>query len=290
MNKILLFRTLCAIILPFAIISCSEEDYGDASMTRISKSDLNPAFTVAKVTANKFLLTSDNKNVINSKWDMGDGAGYVKLSSDTIFLPDAGTYSIKHVVTGAGGVISDTITKVVTVEKSDPVAGNLVKGGKFASAADFAQWTVNPISGANANWVLDNGWAHVTNAAYSWGQAGLQQAIQVEANKKYKIDLSFRTNGVNQGWFKVYAALTQPVQGVEYTGNILVCEIPIWTNNSTPFSGKMSSILNPDSGLKTGGVVTFSTSGTIYLSIQCGAQDLQSGVYITNVEFRGVAK
>ena len=55
-----------------------------------------------------------------------------------------------------------------------------------------------------------------------------------------------------------------------------------------PLSGLFSIINNPDSGLKSGGVVTFATSGTIWLEIQAGAMELNDGVSFTNISFRGV--
>ena len=59
-----------------------------------------------------------------------------------IFLPDEGTYDIWHQIIGQGGIVGGTATQKITVEKSDPKAGNLIKGGKFTDAADVAQWTL----------------------------------------------------------------------------------------------------------------------------------------------------
>ncbi len=259
----------------------------DLTENSITPASLDASFTVTTVASspNKFTLTSGNENYIFSQWDLDDGAGFNRgTNAMEIFLPDAGTYNVKHRVIGAGGVTKDE-TKTITVATSDPAAGNLVLGGKFANADDISKWTVDNLTGGICTFA--NGWVTFTNVAESWGQAAIQQPIEVVAGRKYTVDMLFKTDGVTQGWFKVYACTTKPTAGVEYGGDILIAEVAIWDNAGVK-SGKFSSILNPDSGTKTGNVVTFTTSGTIYLSIQCGANDLKGGVSVSNVEFRGV--
>lgn len=259
----------------------------DLTENSIASASLDASFTVTPVASspNKFTLTPSNENYIFSQWDLDDGAGFNRGTNTLgIFLPDAGTYNVKHRVIGAGGVTKDE-TKTITVATSDPAAGNLVKGGKFANTDDISKWTVDNINGGICTFA--DGWVTFTNVAGTWAQAAIQQPIEVVAGRKYSVDMLFKTNGVTQGWFKVYACTTKPTAGVEYTGQILIAEVAIWDNVGAK-SGKFSSILNPDSGTKTGNIVTFTTSGTIYLSIQCGANDLQGGVSVSKVEFRGV--
>jgi len=277
------FALAMGAVLFFGACSADLTDNG------ITPKSLDATFTVTPVSSspNKFTLTSSNDNYIFSQWDLDDGAGFNRGDNSVeIFLPDAGTYNVKHQVVGAGGVTKDE-TKTITVATSDPAAGNLVKGGKFANNDDISKWTVDNLSGGICTFA--NGWLTFTNNAGSWGQAAIQQPITVVAGKKYKIDMVFKTDGVTQGWFKVYACTTKPTAGTEYTGDILVAEVAIWDYSGAK-SGKFSSILNPDSGTKTGNVVTFTQGGTIYLSIQCGANDLRGGVSISNVEFRGVSE
>ncbi|MBP1677771.1 MAG: hypothetical protein H6Q20_2330 [Bacteroidetes bacterium] len=286
-NKLNSKITLALALMSAVAFTACKDDLQNNGL--VSKT-LDASFTVTNVTSspNKFLLSSSNDNYLFSEWDFNDDAGYNKGTNNLeLFIPDAGTYNIKHRVVGIGGVYSDVITKTITVATSDPAAGNLVKGGKFATADDNSQWTVSPSGGVCT---FADGWATFTNVAGSWGQAAIQQPIQVEAGKKYKIDMLFKTEGVKNGWFKVYACTTPPTLGVEYTGEILVAEVAIWGDNVGAKSGKFSSILNPDSGTKTKNVVTFTTSGTIYLSIQCGAEDLKGGVSVSKVEFRGVSE
>ena len=235
--------------------------------------------------ANHWVLKNKSTTVGVAYWDLGNGATATG-NEVTVFYPDVDVYKIVLTLAASGGMASTTITHSQTV--ADPKAGNLVKGGKFATAGDIAQWTVQRIGdNVNSTIVFANGWVTIDNTAWTWGQAAIYQPIQVVAGQKYKVDLKFKTDGIFNGWFKVYACTTQPTQLVEYSGPILVTEIGIWGDIPAK-SGLLSIINNPDAGLKSGCVVTFPASGTIWLEIQAGAQDMKDGVSFTNIEFRGV--
>ena len=239
----------------------------------------------AGVDANHWVLKNVSTTNGIAYWDLGNGS---VLSGDSVvaFYPDVDTYTIALTLVTSGGMASSSITHSQTTP--DPKAGNLVKGGKLATAADIAQWTIQRINDSvNSSIVFANGWATVTNVAESWGQLAIYQPIQVVAGQKYKVDLSFKTAGVNNGWFKIYACTTQPTQMVEYTGAIEVTEIAIW-GTVGPKSGLLSNIFNPTAGIANGDIVTFPASGTIWLEIQAGAENLMGGVSFTNIQFRGV--
>jgi hypothetical protein len=235
--------------------------------------------------ANHWVLKNKSTTVGVAYWDLGNGAT-ASGNEVTVFYPDVDAYKIVLTLAASGGMASTSITHSQTV--ADPKAGNLVKGGKFATAGDIAQWTVQRIGdNVNSTIVFANGWVTIDNTAWTWGQAAIYQPIQVVAGQKYKVDLKFKTDGIFNGWFKVYACTTQPTQLVEYSGPILVTEIGIWGDIPAK-TGLLSIINNPDAGLKSGCVVTFPASGTIWLEIQAGAQDMKDGVSFTNIEFRGV--
>lgn|SRR5665647_258391 len=264
------------------IYSCKEKTYTLGVLPTASEVTMTKT---AGADANHWILKNTSTLIGIAYWDLGNG---LKATGDevTVFYPDADTYTIVLTLVTSGGMASSSITHLQTL--SDPKAGNLVKGGKFASDSDIAQWTIQRINdNVNSSIVFANGWASVDNVAGTWGQLAIYQPIQVVAGQKYKVDLKFKTDGVNNGWFKVYACTTKPTQMVEYGGPILVTEIGIWGNVGA-ISGLLSIVNNPDAGLKSGCVVTFPTSGTIWLEIQAGAEDMKAGVSFTNVEFRGV--
>ena len=235
--------------------------------------------------ANHWVLKNASTTIGIAYWDLGNGST-VSGDSVNVFYPDVDTYTIVLTLVTSGGMASTSITHSQTTP--DPKAGNLVKGGKLATPADIAQWTIQRINdNVNSSIVFANGWATVTNVAGSWGQLAIYQPIQVVAGQKYKVDLSFKTAGVYNGWFKIYACTTQPKQMVEYTGAIGITEIGIW-GSAGPKSGLLSDIFNPTAGIASGCIVTFPTSGTIWLEIQAGAENLMGGVSFTNIQFRGV--
>jgi len=268
--------------------ACQPEDAGDGN--GLNPSNLDGSFTVTNVSTNRFTLTGNNKNNILSKWDLDDGAGFFNGTDlQNIFLPDAGTYIVKHKVYGQGGVEGTVATQTINVAASDPNSGNLVVGGKFETAADISNWTVLNISASGTNWTFANGKATVTGGG--WNQQAFYQAINVVAGKTYSIDMvCSSTTGVSNTWFEVYASSTMPVQNNDYSAGGKKRNINTWAGcGGTPFSGKISNIGCSDSGtVQNDGVFTATTTGVIYLVIKCGGENLQGGISVDNVEFRGV--
>ena len=294
MNK-LMIKIICTILLPFAIMACTEANYGDESLTRITKSDLDPSFTVVPVVSNKYKLTpTNNKNVILSEMDLGVGSFASFNTGDTLFLPDAGIYKIRRFVVGAGGISSDTVSQTITVATSDPVKGNLVVGGKFATSADVAKWTIGGTGSGTGVWTFTPGTTtsgittpgKATLTAGGYAGNGIYQAINVTGGFKYKIDmLVSSTTGLSDSWFEVYCDYKDPatVSG-DYSAGGTLYSINTWNGSGkTPFSGKISVVGTPTT---MNGVFTATTTGTVYLVIRGGGNNMQAGVSVTNVEFR----
>ncbi|WP_406682845.1 PKD domain-containing protein [Seonamhaeicola sp. MEBiC1930] len=273
------------IALAVLIVACQPNELGSGN--GLTATDLDAGFTVTDVAEanNTYLLTANN-SYITSSWDLDNGAGFVSGgTSQEVFYPDAGTYSVQHKVTGIGGA-SETFTQTIEVETSDPVAGNLVRGGKFQDAGDHSEWTVLNISGGGASWTFNAGSA--TIVAGGWNQQGIYQAIEVVAGKEYKIDMIVSGDGNNETWFEVFASTVEPVQWNDY-GNNVVMGLNTWAGCGTgTFSGLLSSVGCVDNSYSSSrsNTVTFDTSGTIYLVIKCGG-NTTPGITISNVEMRG---
>jgi hypothetical protein len=283
--KIVLNRCM---YLMFAIItlsslgSCQSEDIVDNGL---SDATVDPAFTITPVegSANKFTLTAQTKNVLGSKWDLGDGAGmYIGKMTETIFLPDAGTYTIMHGAIGRGGIVNTT-TQNIVVATPDPVAGNILKGGKLVDAADWAQWTIaNPTS--NASLVFQSGSALLT--ASGWAGQGMYQAVNVVAGKKYAIDMvTSSTTGCSNTWFEVYCGYSAPVPGTDYSEGGKLRALSTWDGcATTAFSGKISVVgCKAENNL---GIFTATKTGVAYLVIRGGGEDMKAGIKISNIEMR----
>ncbi|MFI2742800.1 hypothetical protein ACG2LH_08680 [Zhouia sp. PK063] len=249
----------------------------------LTDSNVDAAFTITAVdgNANRFVLSSDAKDIIKNRWNIGSGF-YDGKNPEEIFLPDAGTYTISHVAIGRGGAFSST-DQQVEVATSDPEAGNLVLGGKFENAEDDSKWTVLNISAANASWTFNDGNATVNVA--NQGHIGIYQPIQVEANKEYTVDMKVSGSGATNLWFEVYVSPTAPVQNQDYSAGGKLISLNTWDGcGNTSFDGKLSTI----SCSGPGNTVSFDQSGTVYLVIKCGGESSGStGIAVTNVEFRG---
>jgi hypothetical protein len=266
---------------------CSKPDVDDHGIT---ESNLNAEFTITPVagSANKFIITASDSSYIFSKWDLGNGAGAAAgRHSQQIFLPDAGAYTITHYAVGKGGA-SFSASKTITIATSDPASGNLVQGGKFESAADEAKWTRLNIDPPYVQWTRAGG--KMTATGGSWGHSAIYQTIQVQANKDYRFDVVVSGSGATDTWFEVYFGTAAPVQDEDYSSGDRQLGLSTWDGcGNTAFNGSLATIGCVGPLVGKNGKVRFTQSGTIYLVIKTGGDNLgTSGISIDNVEFRGI--
>jgi hypothetical protein len=272
---------MLSIITLSSLGSCQSDDVDNG----LSDANVDPSFTITAVegSANKFTLTAQTKNVLGSKWDFGDGAGmsFGKMT-ESLFLPDAGTYTITHAAIGRGGIIN-TATQEIVVATPDPVAGNILKGGRLANSDDWSKWTItNPASSASI--VFASGSATLT--ANGWAGNGLYQEINVVAGKKYIIDMvTSSTTGCSNTWVEVYCGYSEPVTGTDYSEGGKLRALSTWDGCATaPFSGKISVVgCKPENNL---GIFTATATGTAYLVIRGGGEDMKAGIKFQNIEMR----
>lgn len=249
---------------------------------------LQASFTVAPVQGrtNRYLIANTTPDAIASRWDIGTGTGWAMgRMADTIFYPDAGTYSIKLQALNKAGVLYDAQPQTINVATSDPNAGNLIVGGKM-EAGDESKWTKLTIS-SGVSWTLKNGKMVATGG--SWGHAAIYQPIQVEANKRYRFSMLVSGSGASDTWFEVYFGTSAPVQGSDYSSGGNKIGINTWTGcGKTIFSGDINTVGCTGSLLGKNGEITFSQSGTVYLLIKTGGGNLGTdGISVDNVELRG---
>ncbi len=252
----------------------------------LSDPNVNADFTVAPVDGqpNRFVLQAETSNVLKSRWDIGDGF-YNGAMNENIFLPDAGTYTVSHIAVGRGGLTNMT-SQEINVATSDPVAGNIVKGGTFATAEDQAQWTVLKISDSGTSWSFSDKGATVIGGGYN--QQAIYQPVEVIAGRNYTIDMNVSGSGSVNTWFEVYASPEKPVEGQDYTAGGRLIGLSTYDGCANdPFNAKLSKY----GCVGSGNVVSFTQSGTIYLLIKSGGESLgATGITVTNVEMRGSAE
>jgi PKD repeat protein len=92
---------------------------------------------------NRYLLTSTSTNSFRWDWDK-NGAGYKNgLQIDTIYYPDAGTYTVKLLVYGQSGI--DSAAQQITVAQDDPAA---LTPFKILTGNSSKKWKLAPEAGA----------------------------------------------------------------------------------------------------------------------------------------------
>lgn len=185
---------------------------------------------------------------------------------------------------GKGGGKATT-SKEVIVATSDPLKGNLVKGGSFVTAEDQANWKIVAY-GAGGNWTYS-----AKGATVSGGHAGIYQAIDVVKDKEYTIDMLVSSaSGSDESWFEVYAGKTLPADGVEYKDN-KVMGLSTWDGCAkSAFLGRLSTVgcVKNDVTKAVSNVVKFDITGKIYLVIRSGGKTFtKDGITMGRVEFRG---
>lgn len=266
--------------------ACQPDEFEDGNGNGLSDPGVTASFTMTPVADrnNTYVFKADENDLIGVQWDKGDGVGFPKglgKAIDTVFYPDAGTYSISLKAFGRGG-ISNVTTQSLKVDTSDPAAGNLVVGGKM-DVGDESKWNFVTYN-ANATFTMIEG--KLIASGGSGGHVGVYQAIEVEGGKKYKVDMTVTGSGATDTWFEVYVGMAAPVDGQDYKDGGTRLGLNTWAGcGKTAFNGKLSALSCSGTG---GGVVTFEQSGTAYLFIRTGGANLgTTGIAIDNVEFRG---
>lgn len=275
-----------SLVIITATISCQPDELGDGN--GLTETDMDAGFTISTVSgANNTYLLEANNSYITSSWNIDNSAGfYAGGNSEEVFYPDAGTYTIQHKVTGKGGA-SAIASKTLNVETSDPLLGNIVRGGKFETSDDIAEWTVLNINASGTEWTFADGKATVQGG--NWNQKAIYQAIEVVEGQTYKIDmLASSTSGIVNTWFEVFASSTQPVDGNDYSAGGILATINYWAGcGNSPFSGLLSEVGCGDIVYPgEPGKFIADATGTIYLVIKCGGENLLDGISIDNVEMR----
>ena len=276
-----LFLFFMTVVL--SITSCQPDD--SIVNNGLTDNNVDASFQIVPVEGkvNVYKLIANTTGVTSSLWDTGAGF-YAGKMVEEISLPDAGTYTISHTAIGKGGGKATT-SKEVIVATSDPLKGNLVKGGSFVTAEDQANWKIVAY-GAGGNWTYS-----AKGATVSGGHAGIYQAIDVVKDKEYTIDMFVTGDASTDMWFEVYAGKADPATtSGDYSDGGKVMGLNTWDGcGNNTVSGKLSVIgctKNAKLNIKSN-VVKFDTTGKIYLMVRCGGGIAPGGLTIKGVELRG---
>lgn len=278
-KKLTLINAFCLAALALALTYTQACTPDDSDLDNgLADTELSASFTVTPVAGkmNTYALRADNEGVLGIKWRKSDGAQFITGKViDTVVYEDAGTYTITAEVNGRGGVKASS-SKEVVVAASIPLENNIVKGG-FMDPGDQAFWL--PITySPGVSFAIVNGKMVATGG--NGGHAGIYQAVQVQAGKRYQIDMNVTGSGATDVWFEVYLGTDAPGAG-DYNSGGNRMGLNTWTGcGKTAFDGKLSSI----SCVGSGGLVTATQTGTMYLVIRGGGSNLgASGIAIDRI-------
>lgn len=222
-----------------------------------------PSFTATPLASNpnKIVVQSTTKGAFIWKWDFGNGSTAAD-ETDTVVYPLKGDYMIKLTVFGRGG--SDSTTQQVSIAQ-DIQGLNLVAGGDMSDPTD---WTTLNTGGTETTVTFKDKSAVFTSNGDCNG--GIYQAVQVEAGIQYKFSATVEGSGATNTWFEVYIGTAAPVKGQDYTTNKFV-SLNTWSGcGGSPFNGDIASIGCSGDGTGKSGLISFATSGTVYLVIKAG--------------------
>jgi hypothetical protein len=233
----------------------------------LTSGDKSDSTAITQNTVSKLFTNSELNALLLDKLGLTIGVAADVKAQVEASIPINGKTAASNVVT-------------IKVTPSD-AAPNLVQGGKF-DAGDESKWTVLNIS-PGVTISFTGGKAVWTGGG--WGHAGIFQAINVEANKKYQINMNASGSGANDTWFEIYVGAVVPQQGQDYNDGGMRLGLNTWIGcGKTAFDGPLTSLSCNGTG---GGVVEFSTAGTVYLVIRGGGADLgATGISVDNVELR----
>lgn len=174
-------------------------------------------------------------------------------------------------------------TSNANAQVSSSQTPNLVQGGTF-ERGDYDKWTISNITpGVTVRF----GGGRALYRGGSWGQAAIYQAIQVEANQKYQVNMTVSGHGGTDMWFEVYVGKAEPQIGQDYNDGGKRLALNTWNGcGKTPFNAPLTQ-LSCEGAAR--GVIQFPTSGTVYLLIKSGGSDLgTTGISLANVELRAI--
>lgn len=274
MKNIIQIYGLIFLSMGMLLVSCSEPE---EEVVRIPPTSTDLSFT--------YEVDADNPNIYHfsgqtsvetwyAHWNFDDGTGDEGQEATKVFFK-AGEYEVRFKIFTDGGTASVTETIVIAQDFSGP---DLINNGGF-DGEDF--WTVAEIGGGVT--------AEINNGAASWqgggwGNVAMYQAVEVEANTEYEINMNISGSGMSDSWFEIYIGSVEPEVGQDYNNGGILMALNTWEGcGAEAFEGTLSAI----ACVGDGGDFSWPNDRVGYFVIKCGGANLgDTGVTIDNVAVR----
>lgn len=187
------------------------------------------------------------------------------------------------VIRGGGADMKDGIS-VSQVEMRALPAANLALGGTFETDEDIAQWSIGGTDSQDGVWTFADSKATLTASA--WAGRGIYQAIEVVEGASYQIDmLVSSSSGCTDTWFEVYCGYTDPASASgDYNEGGKLLEISTWAGTGTAAFAQQFTTITPNA--EPNGIFTATATGTAYLVIRGGGDNMGDGIAVTDVTFK----
>ncbi len=241
------------------------------------------SFTVAPLAgkANTWVATANTSGVFQFEWDAGLGTGpLLGAATDTLFYDSLGVYRVTLTAFGHGGY--DTASQLITVDSNAPLINVLVNPTLTSSTG----WTILNPGGTLTTIAFTPQGLNLSNTS-AGSNGGVYQAVQVTAGTRYVFSANVQGSGAVNSWIEFYFGTTVPAQGSDYSDNKL------WSLNTysgcgvNPFNNNVVALNCAGTGASSG-LITFPTSGTIYVLIKAGSISPGTlgtgGVTVSNIE------
>lgn len=235
------------------------------------------SYTVDAENPNKIIFTAQpNVETWYTHWRFGDNTSAEGMTAEKVYFLK-GEYEVRFKIFTEGGT-AETVQIISIAE--DIIGPNLVQNGELDGDDD---WTVFPIGGG-VDVTFQNGTVVWTGGG--WGHVGIYQALEIEANTEYQINMDVSGSGMSDCWFEVYVGTTTPMAGVDYIDGGIRLGLNTWDGcGSDPFQGQLTALTCSNDG--GDGTFEFPTAVTAYLVIRSGGVDLGvDGVTVDNVSVR----
>lgn len=209
-------------------------------------------------------------------WSFGDNTAAEGMAAEKLY-PLSGEYEVRFKIFTEGGTAQTTQT--VSIER-DLIGPNLLVNGELEGDQG---WTILPIS-PGVEVTFQDGKASWSGGG--WGQAGIYQALDIEAGQAYQINMDIEAGGLSDCWFEVYVGRAEPTPGVDYTEGGIRLGLNTWDGcGSDPIQAQLIDVSCSAGG--GDGTFDFAQAGTVYLVIRGGGADYGNpGVTIDNVSVR----
>ena len=245
-------------------LSCTEQvDEGSRPDAVDFSMAVNPA-NLLEVT-----FTNASESASHYVWNFGDDSP-LSFEKDPVHIYESpGSYDVTLNARSKGGSLVKTVS--IVVEGNE--APNLVLGGDMSDPSDWqffsAGMSLTTTAFVDGALKFSNGTGSAQTNILAFTTA------EVESGKSYKFSAKVKGSGASNTWFQVYMSSVAPTNNQDYNEGMYT-GLNTWDGcGGSSFNGNLAELgcQGGAPGNGKGGIVTFNTSGTIYLVFKGGSWD-----------------